>query len=300
MKISKISQQNRAFCRIDKTYLILPSFYNFVGQEKLMNQFKAADFWENRLDNKRGLTGVGYAKLGPSFNYWAYKVRGKVFRRMVSRHIQPKAEAKVLDIGSGTGFYIDQWQQFGLRHISGADITRVSVEQLKLRFPQHQFFQLDIGGDIKPFLQENGHFQLVSCLDVLFHIVDDSRFQQAIHNISACLEKGGYFVYSDNFVERGTQRTTHQVSHSKKDLMQWIHKAGFEVVEQCPFMVAVNYPIDNTNPLLHAYWFVVENTLALIKPLGHVLGPVLYALDLMLTRVLKKGPSSKLIILRKK
>lgn len=265
-----------------------------------MNQFKAADFWESRLDKKRGLTGVGYAKLGPSFNFWAYKVRGVVFYRQVTKHIQPKPEARVLDIGSGTGFYIDQWMQLGLKNISGADITKVSVEQLSARFPQQKFFQLDIGGDIESFLREQGSFNLISCLDVLFHIVDDQRFKKALHNISACLEKGGYFVYSDNFVERGTQRTQHQVSHSKADLMQWIDEAGFDVVEICPFMVAVNYPIDNTNPLLHAYWFILENTLALIKPLGHIFGPLLYALDIVLTKVLRKGPSSKLVILKKR
>lgn len=219
---------------------------------------------------------------------------------MVTKHIQPKVDAKVLDIGSGTGFY-DQWQQFGISNITGADITMVSVEQLKLRFPRQQFFQLDIGGEIKPFIQQHGSYNLVSCLDVLFHIVDDDRFKQALHNTSACLEKGGYFVYSDNFVERGTQRTRHQVSHSKADLMRWIDEAGFEVVEQCPFMVAVNYPIDSTNPLLHAYWFVVENSLALIKPLGHIFGPILYAADILLTKILKKGARvSKLIILKKR
>lgn len=265
-----------------------------------MSQFKAADFWESRLEKKRGLTGVGYAKLGPYFNFWAYKVRGVVFHRQVSKLIRPKSDAKVLDIGSGTGFYIDQWQQFGISDITGVDITTVSVEQLKQRFPRQKFYQLDIGGDIQSFIKEQGQFKLISCLDVLFHIVDDQRFKQALHNISACLEKGGYFVYSDNFVERGTQRTKHQVSHSKADLMQWIDEAGFEVVEICPFMVAVNYPIDSTNPLLHAYWFVVENALALVKPLGMIFGPILYALDIFLTKFLKKGPSSKLVILKKK
>lgn len=44
----------------------MPSFYKFVGQQNLMNQFKAADFWESRLDEKRGLTGGGLCET------WAF------------------------------------------------------------------------------------------------------------------------------------------------------------------------------------------------------------------------------------
>jgi hypothetical protein len=121
-----------------------------------------------------------------------------------------------------------------------------------------------------------------------------------VHNIASLLKTGGYFVYSDNFLNGETVRTTHQVSRSKKYLMDLFDKAGFEVVAHKPFMILSNYPIDSKNKLLHAYWFLLENTTALIKPLGHLFGAMLYPIEKILLKKMKDSPSSEIILLRKK
>jgi 2-polyprenyl-3-methyl-5-hydroxy-6-metoxy-1,4-benzoquinol methylase len=265
-----------------------------------MSQFKADQFWEKRLSSISGLEGVGYAKLGPAFNKWAYKVRNAVFIREWKRLRLQSSPERVLDIGSGTGFYIALWHKVHAHSVSGADITDTAVSNLKKTFPEDKFHKLDIGGDISEFMAHNGTFDAVSCMDVLFHIVDDERYRRALHNIAALLKPGGLFLFSDNFVHAGTVRTQHQVSHSYTHLMKWLHEAGFEVVVRKPFMVVTNSPVDSKNPLLKAWWFLLENALGLIKPLGHLLGPPLYLLDTYLTDSMKEGVSSEFLILRKK
>ena len=264
------------------------------------NNFKADQFWEERLSSISGLEGVGYAKLGPAFNKWAYKVRKTVFLREWKRLNLQASPQRVLDIGSGTGFYIALWHRVHALSVSGADITDTAVANLKKTFPGDKFHKLDIGGDISAFSQAKGSFDAVSCMDVLFHIVDDERYKRALHNISSLLKPGGLFIFSDNFVHAGTIRTRHQVSHSFTDLMRWLHEAGFEVVVRKPFMVATNSPVDSKNPLLRFWWTLLENTLALIKPLGHVLGPPLYLIDTVLTEKMKEGVSSEFLILRRR
>jgi SAM-dependent methyltransferase len=265
-----------------------------------MTNFKADEFWEKRLTKVSGLEGVGYAKLGKQFNYWGYKVRKYAFLKILHSLNTNLSSAKVLDVGSGTGFYIDIWQKLGANKITGVDITEISVSNLKKTFPDFTFFQHDISADISGRVDLIEQFDYISTMDVLFHIVDDIKFEKAIQNISSMLKKGGYFIYSDNFVNGKTDRRTHQVSHSKDELYLFFEKAGFEIIKHKPFMVLSNYPIDSKNPLLHIYWFFIENIIALIKPLGTPIGWILYQIDKLLINILDKSVSTEIILLRKK
>ncbi len=263
-------------------------------------KFNPDDFWEKRLTKVSGLEGVGYAKLGKPFNIWGYKVRKQAFLNIISQLNTSFENKEVLDVGSGTGFYIAIWHELKAKKITGLDITDVAVENLKKNFPGDNFLQLDIGVEPGTKMAELGNKDLISCMDVLFHIVDDKRFDRAVHNIAALLKQGGYFIYSDNFLNGETVRTMHQASRSKKYLFDLFDKAGFEVVDHKPFMVLSNYPVDSTNKLLHAYWFLLENTVALIKPLGHIAGAILFPIEKFLLKRVKDSPSSEIVLLRKK
>lgn len=263
------------------------------------NNFNPNNFWEHRLTKVKGLEGVGYSKLGQPFNNWGYKVRKKAFLNVIQDLHFDFKNADVLDIGSGTGFYIALWNALKAQKVSGVDITEVAVNNLKSIFPESDFLQLDIGADIEAYIPQLGKKDFISAMDVLFHIVDDKRFEKALMNIAALLKKGGYFIYSDNFLKDQTRRTQHQVSHTQEHLYYLFEKAGFELVQHKPFMVLSNYPVDSKNKLLHAYWFVLENTLALIKPLGHLFGALLYPIEVALLKAIKDSPSTEIVLLRK-
>ncbi len=283
-------------------WLRLFKYFCAVNFNKILSTetFNPDNFWQTRLSKVKGLEGVGYAKLGKAFNIWAYKVRRFAFLQILFPVAQKIPKSDVLDIGSGTGFYIDIWSRLGAQKITGLDITPIAVENLKNTFPESTFYQVDIGGNIDSIRSQLDQKDFISAMDVLFHIVDDQRFEQAVINISSLLKKGGYFVYSDNFVQAGTIRTKHQVSHSKEYLFQLFDKAGLEVVSHKPFMILSNYPVDSKNKLLHTYWYFIENTTALIKPLGHLYGALLYPIEKWLIKKMKDSPSSEIVLLRKK
>lgn len=262
--------------------------------------FNPDDFWQNRLTKVEGLEGVGYTKLGKPFNIWGYKVRQQAFYNIINPLKYNFNNAEVLDIGSGTGFYIAIWNALHAKKVTGIDITEVAVENLKTKFPEHHFMQLDIGDDLGKIKSTLGNKDFISAMDVLFHIVDDTRFNRAVHNIASLLKPGGYFVYSDNFLNSETIRTKHQVSHSKKYLMDLFEEAGLELVDHKPFMILSNYPIDSKNKILHAYWYLLENSTALLKPLGHLYGALLYPIEKFLLKKVKDSPSSEIVLLRKK
>lgn len=265
-----------------------------------MTNFNPDEFWESRLTKVKGLEGVGYAKMGKSFNYWAYKIREYSFLSII-KEVSLKVEGKaVLDIGSGTGFYINLWNELKANPVVGMDITKVAVQNLQRTFPSNNFHVIDIGSDLLQIEEFKERFDIISTMDVLFHIVDDARFEKAIENISLMLKPGGHFIYSDNFLKGKTIRFAHQVAHSEETLNRLFRKSGLSPKRKKPFMVLSNYPIDSSNPFLRLYWYLLENSVALFKPLGYIAGLILYPVDKILINLVKDSPTTEVIVLQKK
>src|ERR1700730_16470508 len=81
--------------------------------------FDASSYWETRLRNHPGLCGVGNTRLGKRYIQWLYKVRRAIFLRLVPYLGTDRGTSQVLDIGSGTGFYLRMWTEAGVRSVVG-------------------------------------------------------------------------------------------------------------------------------------------------------------------------------------
>lgn len=262
--------------------------------------FNPDSYWDNRLSKIQGLEGVGFKKLGPSFNKWAYRVRRHVFLKQVKVLNLNMENAQVLDIGSGTGFYIKAWSDLNCKKITGVDITPTAVNNLKNTFSGSKFYQSDIG-DVN-FNQEKiyENYDAISSMDVLFHIIDDQRFEQAVKNISSILKPGGYFIYSDAYLQKETVRGESQVLRTKDYLIKTFKENNLELVTMKPFMFFTDKPTDTKNPLLKLFWFCLENGLYILPFMGHILGPLIYPAEILAVDHLEKSPTSKFTIFRKK
>src|SRR5699024_6004169 len=131
-----------------------------LGEEgNSMSEFDARQYWDKRLKQVWNLQGVGMRGLSRNYNRWLYRVRRAVFRRTVRGLPYPLNECDVLDVGSGTGFYINLWRRLGARRVTGVDIADSAVQQLSEKYPDVRFQQADIGAE-KPF--DNESFDIVS------------------------------------------------------------------------------------------------------------------------------------------
>ena len=268
--------------------------------------FDNRQYWEARLRQHYSLAGVGYLRLGRRFNEWMYRVRGSVFDRVVQARDgrqSPGASrgwtgARVLDVGSGTGFYVDRWLRLGAQ-VTGLDLTDVAVEELTRSFPDATFVRADAGGALEDIPLAPASFDAASAFDVLFHIVDDAAYARAFQNIAALLKPGGWFFWSDNFLRHPTERVQHQVSRTLSDSTRCVTEAGFEVVDRVPMFVLMNYPADTTSRLLRGAWTAMVAPATIAEPVGWVLGAALYPLEKLLVRSLKESPSTELMVCRK-
>ena len=55
----------------------------------------------------------------------------------------------ILDIGCGTGFYIEYWSKRKAASITGLDITEKSIMELQAFFPKFSFIRADISSKNK-------------------------------------------------------------------------------------------------------------------------------------------------------
>jgi SAM-dependent methyltransferase len=255
--------------------------------------FDVERYWSKRLDEQYSLAGVGWLGLSERFNRWMYAVRRRAFRRAVGALPDPPA-ARVLDVGSGTGFYVGLWAKIGVRDITGCDITRVAVERLRERFPVSRFEQLDIWAPA-PALE--GPYEAISAMDMLFHIVDDDRYQQALRNLANLLAPEGILVLTENLPHGGTLRAEHQVSRSFDEVVNALNDVGLEITSRRPLFVLMNTPVDSDSAFLR-HFFPVVHLLARTKVTGWLLGAALYPFELALTRFLREGPTTEILVCR--
>ena len=71
----------------------------------------------------------------------------------------------------------------------GVDIAEVAIEKLSRMYPEYTFYRMDIGNRVHEL--EKATFDVVSAMDVLFHIVDDNKYENALRNIYGLLRPGG-------------------------------------------------------------------------------------------------------------
>lgn len=257
-----------------------------------MAQFDHAVYWEERLAGSSGLEGVGYIGLGHAFNEWMYRVRRAVFRRTVSHHIPDASGKRVLDIGSGTGEYLRLWSQLGAGTITGSDLTATAVERLSAEFKGMEIRRLDIS---EPMVDPE-QYDAVSCMDVLFHVVEPARFEQAIRNIHASLKPGGLFFLSANFVHRPSEGHEHFKLRTLADYEEVLGPSNFRILERRPMFHLMNYPADSTSPLLHRWWGFVIRICHKSHALGGLLGALLFPLESLLVRFRREGVSTEIMV----
>ena len=200
--------------------------------------FDARSYWEQRLAADYSLTGVGFRRLGPSFNCLGLPGAPRALPGCGGPPgSQPRPSATVVDVGSGTGFYVScvaAVGRAGHRHGPHRD-GRLRSWRKPIRTPTFVPRRRERSGR-GPAARRGHCADAVSAMDVLFHIVDDAAFEQALRPTSTtCLRPGGYFLYSDLFVHgagaagRSTGSPARWPTSSSA-----MDRCGFEIVERDP------------------------------------------------------------------
>jgi SAM-dependent methyltransferase len=82
----------------------------------------------------------------------------------------------------------------------------------------------------QPALQLPGPFDLINVANVLFHIPEQDRFEQALRNLAAHLAPGGRVVTTE-YMPRATRRTKWMLVRSRYEFADAVARAGMRIVD---------------------------------------------------------------------
>jgi len=119
----------------------------------------------------------------------------------VWRFVQERRGRRLLDIGSGTGHWIDFFRQlFRVAKVVGIELAPQMADRLREKYAGDAavaIHALDVSDDRFALIGER--FDLISAIGVMFHIIDDDRWRQAIANLAGTLEPGGVMIVGGDF-----------------------------------------------------------------------------------------------------
>jgi SAM-dependent methyltransferase len=265
--------------------------------------YRPPDYWGTLHESVEDLGIVGYPTLPLVFNQHVYEnaARG-VLRGLASAGVSVR-DRSVLDVGSGTGFWVDLWRREGAAKVWGSDLVPNAVERLRTRFPGSEFAAADITAQA-PFPGEQ--FDLVTIMSVLHHVVDDEQFGRALAHLKSQLADGGFLAVLDALVVRGRwmpagAESAHNVVRTLARWERAAADAGLQIVAVIPTVAFLGDPVDaGSRPAFALHRFFWRGLTASVRGrdrLASVVVPPLAALDRTVAARMRSGPSAKLILL---
>lgn len=269
--------------------------------------FRPRDYWSTRVTGDGSLANVGHVALG-AYNRYAYPLRLEALSRAVVG-LAPVG-AKVFDGGFGEGVYLEYWRQRGAGLVSGMDFSPRAVAAAKARYPQSHLAQGDLSSrrDYAGF----GQYDIVTGIDVLYHIVDDDAWYRAVGNLLGLVSPGGVFIASDKFPRQATWQPMKHVR--RRSLEMWktaLLDHGFEVLRRVPVFVLMDDPITcGSHPVLGkvslAQWKVLTKLVrmamvsrALHRGVASAVAHLQLPFERLLLQRLKETPNLELIVARR-
>jgi 2-polyprenyl-3-methyl-5-hydroxy-6-metoxy-1,4-benzoquinol methylase len=205
-------------------------------------RFNPKEYWETRLSNCFNLQGVGDIGLSLSYNEYLYRARASAFRLAVGTLPGSPRDWDILDVGSGTGFYVERWSAIRPRSIVGSDITKTAVTRLAERHPKATFICCDISAPLKEDIVRRS-FDVVTAFDVLFHIIDDRAYAIAISNLAKLVRPGGFLLFSDNLSDCVQRYGLHQVCRKESEVRSLLADNGLRIRGVVPMFILMNDPV---------------------------------------------------------
>lgn len=273
--------------------------------------YDTRQYWSSLHEERSGkLTAVGYSALGEGFNAVTYERRLQVAEQVIARWGAPRS---LLEGAVGVGAYGDLWERIGVVRWVGLDISADAVAKLKQRYPKHRFAAVDLADrEAEGWREVDGHgpYEVVTAIDVLYHLVDDAAFGRALAGLAERVAPGGLLLVSDVVAQEPTNVAAHVRRRPLAAYQAVLQPLGFELAGRAPVFAFLGDPVvrKGFHPLdwaLALAWRIVQKAIrstpaALRDGLGRALARGLGPLDRWVCAMgLSRGVNLELIAYRR-
>ncbi len=163
-------------------------------------------------------------------NHWWFTARRRILAKVIERIVRPPAQARILELGCGTGHNLDMLGRFGRVEASELDADARSLASQRLG----RRVETAALPDLSMFPADS--YDLIALLDVLEHVVDDKGSLGAIFTR---LKPGAALLIT--VPANKWMWSAHDVAHHhhrryrKKEIARLARDAGYEIALLSPF-----------------------------------------------------------------
>lgn len=157
------------------------------------------------------------AKYNPVFVRYHYNAVENLIIEYLAAG-RPQDDLRVLDIGSGAGHWIDFYLDvFKAIRAVGVDVSASAANALREKYLGDDRVTVIEGDPSVPEFDLGESFNLINAIGVIFHIVDDAKWEAAVSNLARHLDDDGLMVVGGQF-----GRATGNVQfHDTDDFDSW-------------------------------------------------------------------------------
>jgi len=170
-------------------------------------------------------------------SFWV-RSRNRLFKSIVYDYLVSTGKTKLLEIGCGTGDFIQQIIENEKLEITGSEIYLKGLLHAKKKLPNVDFIQFDITQGVV-----GEEFDLIVAFDVIEHIENDVG---AISNVNKMLNKGGCLIITvpqHMFLwSKLDEIVKHKRRYSRWELLAKLQENGFEI-NYCTSFLFVLFPL---------------------------------------------------------
>ncbi|MBI3450762.1 MAG: methyltransferase domain-containing protein [Acidobacteria bacterium] len=195
-------------------------------------------YWSERLREHPGLSGTGSSLAPLAWQRWLYCGKERAYLRLLRRASLDVRGVDVLDFGCGTGYFEDVWERLGARSTSGIDVVFEAIARLREAHPDRRYLRVDLSSEPAD-LALFGHPDLITALDVLYHIVDDDALLAVLRRLVELLPPGGHVLFTDALREQET--SPHVRFRSLNQWMQILAALGLTLADSEPVFAINNH-----------------------------------------------------------
>jgi SAM-dependent methyltransferase len=183
---------------------------------------EAIDFWDNRHQVRGELLSGGDLSFDHATNEILYALRLGRLIDIIGATSSTTAPWRILDAGCGKGYFARAMARFG-HQVEGIDSSPAAITDCRAHAAAGERYEVStLVGWQPPHL-----YDVVYCVDVLFHIMDDSVWESSVRNLASLVRLGGRLVLSDHGADADRVWGNYQVTRASSRYRMVLEAAGF-------------------------------------------------------------------------
>jgi cyclopropane fatty-acyl-phospholipid synthase-like methyltransferase len=188
------------------------------------------------------------------------------YEREYEELLPKNKNAKILDLGCGTGHFLYFLQKNGFKNYIGIDISDQQISSCKENISK----SVEVFDAFEFLKDKEGRYDVIVANDFLEHILKE-RVIELVKLINHSLKSGGKFIMktpnmSNPFVlDLRYKDFTHEIGFTEKSLYQVLSVADFKSIQIYPSKIV--FPLTPkgiiSRAILSVYYFVIKKLFAL-------------------------------------